>query len=429
MAEFTVFRRLPKELRLEIWEEALREELHIRRTQLVLILHDFKRIVPMKHLVSPFLSVNRESRSCALKQYKTKLSVYKVPLPEPDKEAFLEFLGERRWDMWMRRKGVGLITSTSEGPDLREVAQEDAAQEGVILGEDTHFEEHTALDEDTDSEGDADFEEPSDNEDSDFAFEDFDDKPWLDTELFHRNTEKPIQNIEKVGVPLGVIYINSKAERFAICYENEYDDLEEPYRMLEPFWVDAAARLRGQSKSSEPGQASWQYITQEIRPRTLSRIKSVVLVEHWVDEYDGTLFDYDMTFDEYAELNRPYFYPFDVASRLWKTHIFTGLRNWGHLWLDVGLRCFSHKISTKSAAELPIRLWRKQQRQGVPDSEATVTDAKAHRELLGEYQEWQEDLEDASSCGCHCSGCIGPFEHDSDDSPSGLWDELFGENA
>ncbi|ROW17783.1 hypothetical protein VPNG_00887 [Cytospora leucostoma] len=70
-ATFPQFSDLPKELRLMIWEEAL---LGARDNRTVFLNRD--RIWPMKHLISPLLSVNTESRVCAQAFYHVQLDVY-----------------------------------------------------------------------------------------------------------------------------------------------------------------------------------------------------------------------------------------------------------------------------------------------------------------------------------------------------------------
>lgn len=75
MAEtFHPFPDLPKELRLQIWEQAMIEARPNRR-----ILIYKRRVVPFKHLVSPLLLVNHESRTCARDFYNVKLDVHAVP--------------------------------------------------------------------------------------------------------------------------------------------------------------------------------------------------------------------------------------------------------------------------------------------------------------------------------------------------------------
>ncbi|KAI1870334.1 uncharacterized protein JN550_005262 [Neoarthrinium moseri] len=83
-SQFTVFGKLPYELRLMIWEMALAEESSCR-TVLFDILPSLGTIkgpgspwtiYPTKEMASAFLRVNQESRALALKHYPYKLNVY-----------------------------------------------------------------------------------------------------------------------------------------------------------------------------------------------------------------------------------------------------------------------------------------------------------------------------------------------------------------
>ncbi|KAL7624379.1 hypothetical protein AAE478_005943 [Parahypoxylon ruwenzoriense] len=71
MATFR-FSDLPTELRLEVWEAALRRESERR---LVVVDNLTRGIALMKQLVSPFLTVNRESRAAAKAFYTIALDV------------------------------------------------------------------------------------------------------------------------------------------------------------------------------------------------------------------------------------------------------------------------------------------------------------------------------------------------------------------
>lgn len=76
---FHKFPDLNPELRLMIWNEALLGE---RNTRTVILQDD--RVMPLKHLISPLLSVNYESRTCAQAFYDVKLDVYAVPKVQLD---------------------------------------------------------------------------------------------------------------------------------------------------------------------------------------------------------------------------------------------------------------------------------------------------------------------------------------------------------
>ncbi|XXG98935.1 hypothetical protein Hte_005268 [Hypoxylon texense] len=66
------------ETRLMIWEEALREEASNR---IVFLDTRTGRVIPTKHLASPLLSVNKESRQCALRFFGMKLTVERLKEP------------------------------------------------------------------------------------------------------------------------------------------------------------------------------------------------------------------------------------------------------------------------------------------------------------------------------------------------------------
>lgn len=80
--QFINFPLLPKELRDQIWQEALLKP--EKRTRVVVLYVGFsghgkgKHVMPCKHLISPLLVVNNESRKHALKFYHVKLPVYRV---------------------------------------------------------------------------------------------------------------------------------------------------------------------------------------------------------------------------------------------------------------------------------------------------------------------------------------------------------------
>ncbi|KAI1136839.1 hypothetical protein F5Y05DRAFT_419793 [Hypoxylon sp. FL0543] len=71
------FKNLPPEVRHLIWDEALREESSER---LVLLDHITHKVLPFKSLVSPMLTVDRESRSRAVRFFDMKLFVCKLPV-------------------------------------------------------------------------------------------------------------------------------------------------------------------------------------------------------------------------------------------------------------------------------------------------------------------------------------------------------------
>ncbi|KAK7993458.1 hypothetical protein PG989_006839 [Apiospora arundinis] len=76
---FKLFGKLPKELRLEVWDTFLEQESSHR---MVLVnttpVYNFE---PRKQLVSPLLTINKESRYCALRFYTYKVDVLAYPGP------------------------------------------------------------------------------------------------------------------------------------------------------------------------------------------------------------------------------------------------------------------------------------------------------------------------------------------------------------
>ncbi|KAI4869061.1 hypothetical protein F4820DRAFT_464628 [Hypoxylon rubiginosum] len=71
MAQFR-FSDLPTELRLLVWDAALHQE-----TRLVIIYSYRRTVIPVKQLISPLLTVNRESRQVAKAFYTDTLNVYR----------------------------------------------------------------------------------------------------------------------------------------------------------------------------------------------------------------------------------------------------------------------------------------------------------------------------------------------------------------
>ncbi|ROV88262.1 hypothetical protein VSDG_09021 [Cytospora chrysosperma] len=97
---FQKFPDLTSELRLMIWNEALLGE---RNSRTVILQDD--RVMPLKHLISPLLSVNYESRTCAQAFYNVKLDVYAVPKAQDEPIGGLI----ANADYWTSRLGKGGI--------------------------------------------------------------------------------------------------------------------------------------------------------------------------------------------------------------------------------------------------------------------------------------------------------------------------------
>ncbi|KAI4861177.1 hypothetical protein F4820DRAFT_79433 [Hypoxylon rubiginosum] len=86
MAPFR-FNELPMELRLQVWKEALLEE---SSNRIVFLDVRLSRVIPTKHLASPLLSVNYESRKCALEFFTMTLNVKRLLEPVGYESFFVE---------------------------------------------------------------------------------------------------------------------------------------------------------------------------------------------------------------------------------------------------------------------------------------------------------------------------------------------------
>ncbi|KAI1320316.1 hypothetical protein F5Y16DRAFT_85367 [Xylariaceae sp. FL0255] len=365
MPVFTPFPRLPVELRLQVWEDALAEELRERQDRLTLLLHTRSiYMAPMKHLASPFLSVSRETRECALKVYETRLMVFRMPTPKPDEDTYRDRFGLRRWNRFLRKLGMreSLCSSSSPGDTDEQYSGEEEDSPGYdeegmdIMEAGADVMEHS----DSDSELDLDFDLEKDfdlGDDANIAKD-----PSFDYDVFSTSTEKTIRNIENTGIRAGVVYVNLKSDRLVMCNE----DTTQGTSILQPFWADAAAIMRDRRLPSETEQElSWQYVTQSFQPSTLSRIESVVLAEdrhrrdRWLPEAGAfiRLMNHSPWYER--EFHPPHKYQLEIANHLWQTAIFTGLQVWDHLWFSDGLECFLEDLANKPANEHNIRRWSK----------------------------------------------------------------------
>lgn len=94
-----------------VWDSAIRSE---RKSRVVFLhynnIHTGLRVVPTRALTSPFLLVNRESRSRALKAYSAEIPVYGVAVPRTE---FISEAGFALARKLVRRHGRGGNISTS----------------------------------------------------------------------------------------------------------------------------------------------------------------------------------------------------------------------------------------------------------------------------------------------------------------------------
>lgn len=123
LEEFHKFPSLFPEIRLQIWNEAL---LGARDTRTVIVNND--RVLPLKHLVSPLLSVNFESRACAQAFYGLKLDVISVPTITKEQILQIEVSIRSAWD----RRGEGReLPDTLYAATLKNVLRNIYAQDAV----------------------------------------------------------------------------------------------------------------------------------------------------------------------------------------------------------------------------------------------------------------------------------------------------------
>ncbi|KAK7985551.1 hypothetical protein PG988_003173 [Apiospora saccharicola] len=104
MSEFMKFPEFPCELRLMIWIRAAENEASNR---LVFIHRGTLRPMPIKCLVSPLLSVSKESREVALKHYDLRLDVLRLPAMGRGGEGEGGRASTHR--IWLLRDGLEVI--------------------------------------------------------------------------------------------------------------------------------------------------------------------------------------------------------------------------------------------------------------------------------------------------------------------------------
>ncbi|KAI1261052.1 hypothetical protein F5Y18DRAFT_403201 [Xylariaceae sp. FL1019] len=340
MAESTLFRSLPTELRLEIWKHALTEEILSR-----LVISYDTRIIPLRNLISPLLSVSTESRACALRQYDTKVEVYKVPSPKPDEEL------SGLYSFWKAHK-EGLVCCCKEDS----CANTPHAPAGALVR----------------------------------SWQGVD---FCDRTMFENTTRDTINNVETQGHSAGSVYVSARKDRFLntpYIDGERYDEEEWHYGndMLEPFWAKAASILK--DEPLQPGRLSWNHITSQLSPRTLGAIQTVVLAEDISlhrdldDDSPSYLIDYD-TYLEYEIHFEPHRYSLSRAKLKWGQATFKGLKFWDHLWFYNGIRSFQEDVARKSIQELDIRRWVGFGSKSYPDSERWIIDLEARKSMVSDY--------------------------------------------
>lgn len=165
--------------------------------------------------------------------------------------------------------------------------------------------------------------------------------------------------------------------------------------ILEPFWAEAAAELRGEP-FEEGGHLPWRHVTSKLRQSALRAIKKIVLAEdksYYVDYEDSFTadfedgFDYYTTFTEYAEMYRePFSYPLTAARQLWNFKAFRGVRSLERLWFSSETQTFLEDITRKPASDLDIRRWTRCKRIDYQNSaRSVVIDLKAREDMMRDF--------------------------------------------
>ncbi|KAI1266296.1 hypothetical protein F5Y18DRAFT_383001 [Xylariaceae sp. FL1019] len=221
-----------------IWEYALAEELKRRRFSV----HD-TRIIPLKHLNSALLSVCTSSRSCALKQYDTAIVVYRVPSPKPYKDVFDAYINYLRWS---KQYFVSRNLNTS----------------AASIHDDAYHEYWQA--------------------DENHRYIDFSDVYQY---MFSFSTCDIIQDIGGGDTTSGILHISTKYDTFGFSgmADTEHNDFYyEPASFLEPFWFEAATKIRDKYDGHEKPNcsSSWQYITAQLEPPVFQALQNVVSTQN-----------------------------------------------------------------------------------------------------------------------------------------------------
>ncbi|KAI0831592.1 hypothetical protein F5Y06DRAFT_307732 [Hypoxylon sp. FL0890] len=126
---FSMFSKLPLEIRLQIWRMALHQETE-KRFVIVDVMERF--VYPMRRLISPLLAVNTESRETAMAFFNLKLDVHRNPNPRKT----------HRGSKWARQRTAtgpfagNLYLSLKQdlfikGPNWKECLQENQMNDSV----------------------------------------------------------------------------------------------------------------------------------------------------------------------------------------------------------------------------------------------------------------------------------------------------------
>ncbi|KAI0160778.1 hypothetical protein GGR57DRAFT_456285 [Xylariaceae sp. FL1272] len=356
MSLFKPFNDLPKELRLTIWELALAEEL----TSRLVILYQFC-IIPTKNIISPLLSVNAESRGCALALYDTKVTIYRMPALEPDSEL------ANLLPIWIEHEQA-LETIVNDSDDEQNAidamdVDDESDDDDDSYGEfnDYRFMLHGSI------------EEIMRDPDSDPAYWSSlavlsgllasQERDFSDWELFRSSVHHAIRDIKAVGRASGTVYVSATEDRFLLANPSDGDPSLSWKRgqndMMEPFWAEAAAEFREMPLTAN--QLSWKYITSQLSTTDLRCIETVVLAED-LNRFQPTRQDLELyqgwgSTRDYDGYSAPFCCTLSNAKLRWKAQFFQAVQTCDHIWYRHGMRSFLLDVVTKPVQELDIQRW------------------------------------------------------------------------
>jgi hypothetical protein len=242
---FHPFPKLPAELRLKIWEQAMIEERPNRRIILYM-----SRVVPFKKMISPLLLVNFESRTCAKAFYNVNLDIYAVPPLSEDQVEVLD-----RQKQWARIPGI-----------------EDASNGEIQSYNDSWLESYT---EELRS-------APADESESESEFEYLGWSLELNDEGWPIDLKVHWSDFVRDKLPEFGSYSAAKAETSgpttgAFYISPEHDVFIDGYECGMHFHIDKASEILGDDCSEIKGMAC-HHISAKLNPAIRKRVTTLVLL-------------------------------------------------------------------------------------------------------------------------------------------------------
>ncbi|KAI0160777.1 hypothetical protein GGR57DRAFT_456284 [Xylariaceae sp. FL1272] len=291
MEEFTVFQMLPTELRLDIWEQALAEETSSKR----LVILNNLRAIPLKNLCSPLLSVNMESRACALKLYNTKLDIYQVPSPQPDPFCYDKYINYVPTDHGiMFPYGAADFFARNTEELLNNIEERGTGGSGVLYVS-------------------------------------------AKADRFVITSRAKLRWTGAV-LPIGEDNDELLETFYAEALRKMTGDPRQPWEIS---WNLITSRIQTPT-------------LQSIESVVLAEDRA-----HYSDDimYERAPRKENLTLESYIKEREPYEMSTPRANLLWRTDIFTSLKYWDHLWFDHSARNKNHAVLRKANGQPDIRRW------------------------------------------------------------------------